>query len=101
MILFGWVLFRSPSASHAFAYFGRLFHGTLVDGDARLYLHDQLPLLLVGIVGCTPLPRMLAERLSRRLPRPVLQCVAMVVLLALCLVALANSTYSAFLYLRF
>lgn len=101
VILFGWVLFRSPSASHAFAYFGRLFHGTLLDGDARLYLHDQLPLLLVGIVGCTPLPRMLAERLSRRLPRPVLQCVAMVVLLALCLVALANSTYSAFLYLRF
>lgn len=103
-VMLGWVLFRSASIGEAAAFLGRLFgRGGALDPDTLLYLHDNALLLLVGAVGCTPLLRVGCARLSRRFPAvsAALRAVAVLALLAVSTVCLANSNYQPFLYLRF
>ena len=77
--------------------------GGALDPDTLLYLHDNALLLLVGAIGCTPLLRAGCARLSRRFPAAstVLRAVAVLALLTVSTVCLANSNYQPFLYLRF
>ena len=102
--MLGWVLFRSASIGEAAAFLGRLFgRGGALDPDTLLYLHDNALLLLVGAIGCTPLLRAGCARLSRRFPAAstALRAVAVLALLTVSTVCLANSNYHPFLYLRF
>ena len=72
-IMLGWVLFRSASIGEAAAFLGRLFgRGGALDPDTLLYLHDN-----------------------------ALRAVAVLALLTVSTVCLANSNYQPFLYLRF
>jgi len=107
LIVMGWVLFRAESVPAAVEYYGALFGGAplgAVDAAARLQIHDGWPLLLVSVVGSTPLVAMAAKKLASRCSPAVvslLKAVCMGVLLALCTVYLVNATYNPFIYARF
>ena len=106
-VMLGWVLFRSDSIAEAGAYLLRLFgiggQGVL-DATARLYLHDNLLLIVAACLGSTPLIKRIADRLTATLPGTVtelLRCCVVLLLLALCTLYLVNSTYNPFIYFRF
>lgn len=106
-VILGWVLFRSDTAGQAAMFLGRLMGvGTngWVDAAARLYLHDELPLLLLASLGCGPWLRRLSSSLVERLPVSVaelLRSSVAFILLVLCTIFLVNSTYNPFIYFRF
>lgn len=107
-VLLGWLIFSAEGSSlgEMLSVAGRLFG---VGASAwstpivRYELLRNLPFLLLLILGSTPLPLRLWERLGRRLPRVaegarVLSCLAS---LTLCTAYLVNSGYNPFLYFRF
>lgn len=103
-VFFGWVFFRSSSAAQAFDWFAALFgHGALCCTEVTLALHDNLAVLLCGLVACTPLLSKLGRSLDARFPQTglLLRSVITLLLLAACTVSLVNSNYTPFLYLRF
>lgn len=106
-VMLGWVLFRSDTVTDAARYLGNLIgitNGGILGTAARLQLHDNVLLLMLAVIGATPLVRQLALRLEKKLPSTaaeLLRCGAVVALLALCTLYLVNSTYNPFIYFRF
>ena len=105
LVLMGWVLFRAATLPAAGQYFRALFGGAArISPQARVYLHDNWLLLLVGCIGATPLAATLAKRLSAKL-RPgalaIARTVLMLALLALSLLWLVNNTFQGFVYFKF
>lgn len=105
--MLGWVLFRSDSIAEAGAYLLRMLgiggNGAL-DATARLYLHDNLLLIVVACLGSTPIVKRTTDRLCAKLPgalTELLRCCVVLLLLALCTLFLVNSTYNPFIYFRF
>lgn len=107
LVVMGWVLFRSDSVTHAVTYFSRLFGAGAVGGidpSARLYFHDNMILLLVAIVGSTPLARTVTRKMLAKcnlLLQSVIKGLFVAALLGLCTVYLVNATYNPFIYFRF
>ena len=82
-----------------------LFHGQagLVDGQAVYPLLNSLVIIVVGAIGSTRAPKLLANRLlaGRPLLRQVLMVVLVVFTVVLATAFLVSDTYNAFLYFRF
>ena len=105
LALLGWVLFRAPDLPAAGQYLSALFGGAAaVSAQARLYLHDYLPALLLGCIGATPLISRLAGKLNARL-RPsvqtITQTVILLALLACSTLWLLNGSFQSFIYAQF
>ncbi len=107
LVMSGWVIFRSFSINEAFSFLKCLFiagSAGFLDGNALLYLHDGLPLLILAAIGCTPVPKMLCRKLFYRMPEvlaDVFRSLSVIALLCLCTLELVNSTYNPFIYFRF
>lgn len=105
LVLLGWVLFRAPGLSAAGTYLSALFGGAAAtNAQARLYLHDYLPTLLIAGLGATPWVGMLAGRLRSRLCRTLrvtAQAVWMLTLLAFSTLWLLNGNFQGFVYFQF
>lgn len=112
LILLGWWIFAfdgssaSLSAASAFSFLGNLFSvgtGGVWNGHVRYELTRALPLLLVALIGCTPLLARLADAVRRRTPVAFLLLRAAFVggTLAVCTAYLVGSAYNPFLYFRF
>ena len=115
LILFGWTIFYYTDTS-------RLLESVKVllglsgagfsNRQTAITLTNNLPLIAVCIIGCTPLLKQLGEKLVARCTAPRARGNARkllplgvflfdVLLLALSTVSLIGSGYNAFLYLRF
>jgi alginate O-acetyltransferase complex protein AlgI len=95
-VMFGWVIFRSDSVLQALTFFERLVGigaAGMSDTAARLYIHDNMPLMIIACIGSTPV----VKRLTDKLPK---LCI-MIVLLVLSIIYMVNSTYNPFIYFRF
>lgn len=105
LAVLGWVLFRAEDLPAAGRYFACLFGGAAgASAQARLYLHDFWPVLLLGAVGATPLCAKLAGRLGAKLRpgvRAALQAVLVLALLACSTVWLLNGSFQSFVYFQF
>lgn len=105
LAVLGWVLFRAEDLPAAGRYFACLFGGAAgASAQARLYLHDFWPVLLLGAVGATPLCAKLAGRLCAKLQpgvRAALQAVLVLALLACSTVWLLNGSFQSFVYFQF
>ena len=106
IVTIGWVLFFSPSMGSAVHYYGQLFgrgHMGFMDSTARYYFSHYAPLLIVGFIGCTPLPKhvhaLFAFRENRAFTAVSAGCY--ILLFLLCVAYLVTSTYSSFLYFQF
>ena len=105
LAVLGWVLFRAEDLPAAGRYFACLFGGAAgASAQARLYLHDFWPVLLLGAVGATPLCAKLAGRLGAKLRpgvRAAVQAVLVLALLACSTVWLLNGSFQSFVYFQF
>ena len=98
----GWVIFQLDSVGEAVGYYRAMFGlGSARWGAGDLFLlRSYLPILLVALLGATPLPKKLWQRLPERL-RGVLTPLLILLGLTVCTAKLTNDTYNPFLYFRF
>lgn len=112
VVLVGWVFFRSDTLSQALHYLGSMWipwrQGPGLYGVAY-FANPQIVILLgIAVIGATPLPKRIAERMAGYLEAKPLQMgyewVTFLYILAILLfsiMSLASSTYNPFIYFRF
>lgn len=103
VITLSFVLFNGDSLTQVGQDFAGLFGGLglpLVTVESLYYLRSYALVFLIGIVGATPLPKMLAEKVPERTASG-LWLVLMTGLLILCTAYLVDGSFNPFLYFRF
>ena len=101
-VVLSFVIFRGASPAEYGALFG--LGVPAATAEAVYALRSFGPLLLIAMVGSTPLPCRAAAVLSSRLPRPLwegLRCLVLAALLLLCTASLVDGSFNPFLYFRF
>ena len=107
-VMLGFVLFDSASIADAFMSFKSLFGLAgipAVNAASLYYLKSNLVLLIVAVVGATPLPKRIYEKIggtaggSRILA--VLTPTATVAAIAVCTAYLIDGSFNPFVYFRF
>ena len=104
-VLLGFVLFDAPSLSAAASRIAGLFGGTGAGVESLYYLKSYAVVLLLAVLGATPLPKRLLARLRKNRVcgaiLDVLEPIVLVALLALCTAYLIDGSFNPFLYFRF
>ncbi len=105
VVLVGFLIFSSSAPSDAFQTIGTLFGVGTVSATIPVVsyqLRRILPLLLLSVLGATPLPRTILRRILKKAPRAeALYPILTVLSLLLCVAYLVDSTFSPFAYLQF
>ena len=102
--ILGFVLFNAESISQAGSDLAALFgFGGLpaVTMETLYYLRSYGLLLILGIVGSTPVVKQLAQKVSQTRAGSVLEVLGLAVLLLVCTGYLVDGSFSPFLYFRF
>jgi len=99
----GWVFFRTDNLSHAVMYFKKLFglSVTIDLADPLLLLHDNILLLIIAILACTPLIKNLVLSLSKHRFFPYAAGFGLILIYFISIMYLGNSSYNPFIYSRF
>lgn len=107
-VTLGFVLFNAESVQAGFSAMGAMFglgHLPGLTAESLYDLKSYAGVLLLGILGATPLPKRLAERVrSTRLGArawKLLAPLALTALLLVCTAYLVDGSYNPFLYFRF
>lgn len=108
-VMLGWVLFRARTLSDALAYLRTMFglsSAPLTNGTFRLYLHDYIAFLIMGLLCSTPLFKRLRETLSARGSLAASFCEVGVCLIQMALFAISISylviqAHNPFIYFNF
>ena len=103
-VMLSFVLFNANDLRQAAGDLGAMFGaGNLpaMSASTLYYLKSFAPLLMVGILGATPLAKKAACRLEHTAAGAVLEAVLMLGLLLLCTAYLVDGSFSPFLYFRF
>lgn len=110
-VTLAFVLFRADSLSQAGLFLSQMFVGWNASQASLIATAQQLtPFYLVAaalaVVGCTPFPRSLFNRVQGSLGKHsyganALGYVGALVLLAICVLRLSSGTYNPFIYFRF
>lgn len=107
IIILGWVLFDSVSISDALHTTANLFGlsgTTFAAGNVCYYFRSYAVLLIVAIVGCTPLPRKCVERIEKSKASAVLsfaEPLAAAAMLITVTAFLVDGSFNPFIYFRF
>ena len=103
IVIIGWVFFASADFSSAFMYIGNMFDFSNFGLSDNLFLYRFFSywfILLLAIIGATPLPKKIFMKLTEKKLywlRPVFSFI----LLIICVAYLVDDTYNPFLYFRF
>lgn len=107
-VMLGFVLFDSASVTDALASFKALFgFGGIPAADTAslYYLKSNIVLLVVAVIGATPLPKLLYEKIGlRKYGGKILAVVTPLAALssvALCTAYLIDGSFNPFVYFRF
>lgn len=103
-VLFGWVLFNSPSLSSTFLIMGKMFNG--FDGFSRTALNNMnilylWPYYVIAVIGCFPLSRKLSYLANENKIIAIITDIFLLVVFLLCVMYLINNSYNPFIYFRF
>ncbi len=105
VVLFGWVFFAIEDMSVVKGYMQAMvgIDVPLATQSALYYLTTMAPLLLCGLIGSTPLPKMLYNRLTARdnIPAAAFAGILLVIGFLSSTAYLVAGTYNPFLYFRF
>ena len=101
-VVLSFVLFNASGIKAAFETMGQMFGGAaLYSGEGILALRNYLPVILIGAIGATPLPRMLGQKLGKAKVFTVLEPIFLAVILLLCTSCLIDGSFNPFIYFRF
>ena len=105
VVLFGWVFFAIEDMSVVTGYMQAMLgiNVPMVTESALYYLTTMAPLLACGLIGSTPLPKLLYSKLTAKdnLPAATLAGVLLVIGFLSSTAYLVAGTYNPFLYFRF
>jgi alginate O-acetyltransferase complex protein AlgI len=105
IILISWVIFELGSPAEIFHYLGNMFAVNGIDAynfESLYILKSNLVLLLIAGIGAVPLFKNIYERYSNiLLVRAIIMPVFYVVVLAVSIAYLIDSSFNPFLYFRF
>ena len=101
IVMLSFVLFNAANLSQAAQDVSGLFGGLpLVTQESVYYLRSYAVVFLTGIVGATPLVKMIAQRIPEKVAA-VLEPLALIALLLTCTAYLVDGSFNPFLYFRF
>ena len=103
-VILGWVLFRAETVADALHYLRSMFGlggASLIDGMFTGYLKQNLVLLVVGIILCTPIIPALKRKYGSTLIWNILSVVGLTFLFLLSVASLVSSSYNPFIYFNF
>ena len=104
-VVVGWVFFFAPNLGFAVTWLGRMLGigVKFADATAKYYLAGSWKILLIALVGASPLPARVGGQIYRSQSSvPVgLSVIWYGLLLILCIAVMTGSTYSSFLYFQF
>ena len=108
LIMISFVIFNAADMSEAFAYIGSMFGAgdiPFVSAETSYYFRSNLIVLLIAVVGATPLCKNLAVKLEHSKKGAVvigiLEPVVLMCLLLVCTAYLVDGSFNPFLYFRF
>lgn len=108
LVMFSFVLFNATDLGEAGRYLGAMFGAgevPLISHEFLYYLRSYAVLLLLALVGATPLPKRCVERIRRtergELVLGALEPVALAALFLVMTAYLVDGSFNPFLYFRF
>ena len=108
LVMISFVIFDASSVSGAFSYISAMFGGQnlpLVTFESLYYLRSYLIILVIAIIGATPLPKKLALAAEKNRHTSVAVNIAepivLLTLLTVCTAFLIDGSFNPFLYFRF
>ena len=108
LVIISFVIFDAASMKDAFSYIGSMFGAggyPLVSTEFVYYLRSYGVVILLAMIGSTPLPKLVVGKINESRVggkiMTVLAPVALCVLLAICTACLVDGSYNPFLYFRF
>jgi alginate O-acetyltransferase complex protein AlgI len=107
VVMVGWVLFDGVSFTASGKMLGAMFGADLLGGgavynsEALYYLKSYALLLMVGVIGATPLPKMLYRKVQGRGWVKVCEAVLVGVGLVVVSAFLVDGSFNPFIYFRF
>ena len=103
-VVIGWVIFRAESLAHAVSYLRAMFGLSgqpLLDGMFTGWFSQNVILLAVGALLCTPLVREFFEKTKEKPAVNVLRLAALCALFVLSVASLVSNSYNPFIYFNF
>lgn len=103
-VVLGWVLFRASSISDAFEYLKSMFGlngNVFLDGMFIGWFTQNLILIIIGFVLCTPIFRMLSEKTKNSNIVGFVKTGALICLFVLSVANLVSRSYDPFIYFNF
>lgn len=103
-VVLGWVLFRASSISDAFEYLKSMFGlngNVFLDGMFTGWFTQNLILIVIGFVLCTPIFRMLSEKTKNSNIVGFVKTGALICLFVLSVANLVSRSYNPFIYFNF
>lgn len=107
-VIISFVLFDAASVSSAFSYLSAMFGGQglpLTTFETIYYLKSYAIILLIGMVGATPLPKMIVGKIEETrwgtVVLNIAEPVVLLLLLVVCTAFLIDGSFNPFLYFRF
>lgn len=107
-VILSFVIFHASDLKEAFSDIGSMFglgNYPLISAECLYYLKSYGRLLMIAMIGATPLPKMLAERAVQTRAGSyvwiIFRPIVYLLLLAVCTAYLVDSSFNPFLYFRF
>jgi len=107
-VLISFVIFNADSMREAFSYIGAMFGAgdiPLVSAEFSYYLRSYAVIIVIGIIGATPLPKLTVNAVSKTKHGGTVMAfcepVVLVLLFILCTAYLVDGSFNPFLYFRF
>lgn len=107
-VILSFVIFNASDLKEAFSYIGAMFGAgnyPVISAECSYYLKSYGRLLLIAMIGATPLPKMLAKRAVQTKAGSyiwiIFRPIVYLLLLAVCTAYLVDSSFNPFLYFRF
>lgn len=106
IVLISFIIFNSTTIDEATTTIKNLFiSNSLINSGTIYYLKSYLPLILISLIGATPLIKNIYTKLSKNKTLNkilnILEPIYLIILLIIVTAYLIDSTYNPFLYFRF
>lgn len=106
IVMISFIIFNANSMSEAFRNIIGLFGGNgenIINDYTIYYLKNYFVILLIAIIGATPLLKFVIEKIKIKFPRIVnlMEPIILVALLLIITAYLVDNSYNPFLYFRF
>lgn len=103
-VILGWVIFNSNSITSAFAYIGVMFGKSsvgIIDGIARLYIHDYFIYFILGTIFAIPLFDSIKRKIKGTRVEMILEIIILGLIILISTLCIVGNSYNPFIYFNF